>query len=81
MYLRGRGWGQHRTMVGILAFGPSGPGFDSKGSQFFSEEKIVDVAEDNQQRCLEESEQWLENVNRTHLVLASGKQVLQKKYQ
>ena len=37
----------------------------------------------NQQRWLEESRQWLENVDRTHLVLAStllasGQQVLQK---
>ena len=27
----------------------------------------------NQQRCFEESGQWLENVDGTHLVLASGK--------
>ena len=33
------------------------------------DEKIVDVAE--------ESGQWLENVDRTHLVLASGNLVLQ----
>ena len=33
----------------------------------------------NQRRCLEESGQRLENVDRTHLVLASGKLVLQKK--
>ena len=33
----------------------------------------------DQQRWLEESGQWLENVDRTHLVLASGKPVLQKK--
>ena len=32
----------------------------------------------NQRRCLEESGQRLENVDRTHLVLASGKLVLQK---
>ena len=31
--------------------------------KFFSEEKIVDVAEVNQQRCLDESGQWLENVD------------------
>ena len=40
--------------------------------------KIIDVAEVNQRRCLEESEQWLVNGDRTHLVLASGKSVLQK---
>ena len=39
--------------------------------------KIVDIAEGNQPGCLEERGQWLENVNQTHLVLASGKLVLQ----
>ena len=39
---------------------------------------IIDVAEVNQQRWLEESGQWLENVD---LVLASGKPVLQKSQQ
>ena len=34
----------------------------------FSEEKMVDVAEVNQRHCLKESGQWLENLNRTHLV-------------
>ena len=38
--------------------------------------KIVDVAEVNQWCCLEESGQWLENVDQTHLVVASGKLVL-----
>ena len=36
------------------------------------------VAEVNQQRCLEESGLCLENVDLTHLVLASGKLVLHK---
>ena len=35
--------------------------------------KIIDVAEANLWRWLEDSGQWLENVDRTHLVLASGK--------
>ena len=48
---------------------PSIPAISSEG-------KIVDVAEVNQQHCLEESGQWLENVDRTHQVLASGKLVL-----
>ena len=43
-----------------------------------SEETIIDVAEVNQQRWLEESGQWLENLDQTHLVLACGKPVLQK---
>ena len=37
----------------------------------------MDIAEVNQQPWLEESGQWLENVYQTHLVLASGKVVLQ----
>ena len=41
--------------------------------------KSIDVAEFNQWRWLEEREQWLENVDRTHLVLASGKPVQQKR--
>ena len=41
------------------------------------EEKIVDVAEVYQGRCVEKSGQYLENVDQTHLVLASGKRVLQ----
>ena len=41
---------------------------------------IFDVAEINQQRLLEESEQWLENLVQTYLVLTSGKLVLQKSY-
>ena len=41
--------------------------------------KIIDVAEVNQLHWLEESGQRLEKVDRTHLVLASGKPVLQKR--
>ena len=44
----------------------------------FSEEKIVNIAEVNQQHCSEESGQWLKNVDQTYLVLASDKLVLQK---
>ena len=50
-----------------LALHPAAPG------------SIPDVAEINRRRWLEESGQRLENVDRTHLVLASGKQVLLKK--
>ena len=52
-------------------------GFDS---QHFSDEKIIYVAEVNQRCWLEESGQWLENVDQTHLVLASGKPVLQQNF-
>ena len=45
--------------------------------KFFSG-KIIDAAEVNQQRWLEESGRWLENVDRTHLVLPRGKLVVQK---
>ena len=45
--------------------------------QKVSERKIV-VAEVNQLRGLEESGQWFENVDQTHLVLASGKLLFQK---
>ena len=65
-------------MVGIFASRHSCPGFESKHSQIFSEEKIVDFAKGYQRHCLEESGQWLENADQTHLVLASGKLVLQK---
>ena len=41
--------------------------------------KKVDLVEVNQGHCLEESGQWLENVDQTHLVLASGNRVLKKR--
>ena len=44
----------------------------------FPQNNFMDVAEVNQQRWFEESGQWLENVYRTHLALASGKPVIQK---
>ena len=65
-------------IVGILASGPSCHRLDSQHSQIFLEIKFVHLAEINQWRCLEESGQWLENVDGTHLVLASGKLELQK---
>ena len=40
--------------------------------------KSIDVAEVYQWCCLEESEQWIENVNQIHQVPASGKLVLNK---
>ena len=39
--------------------------------KMFLEGKIVDVAENKQRRCLKESGQWFENVDRTHLELVS----------
>ena len=52
--------------------------FDSQHSQKISEEQIIDVAEFNQWRWLEETGQWLENVDQIHPVLANGKPILQK---
>ena len=65
-------------MVITLASGYSRPGFHSLHSQKNLEVKIVGIAEVNQRRCLEESGQWLENVDRNHLILASGNLELQK---
>ena len=58
---------------------PGAPGLIPSVPKIFSEEKIVDVAEVNQRHCLEESGHWLEKVDQTHLEVASGKLVLQKK--
>ena len=54
-----------------LLLDPAAPASISSIPKKFPEEKIVNVAEVNQRRCLEESGQWFENVNQTHLVLAS----------
>ena len=62
--------------LSILASVPAAT--DSIPSGFFQMKKIVDVGGVNQWRCLEENEQRLKTVDRTHLVLASGKLVLQK---
>ena len=45
----------------------------------FSKEKIPNAALVNQQRCFEESGQWLETVDQTHLVMATGELVLKNK--
>ena len=65
-------------MVSTLDSGPSSPGFDFQRSQKVFRRKNIAIADVNKQRWLEESGQWLENVDRTHLVLSSGKQVQQK---
>ena len=52
--------------------------FGSQHSPIFSEENLVDVAEVNQWRWLEESRQWLENVDQTHLAPAGANLVIQK---
>ena len=70
-------------MVIILASEPSCTRFDCQRSRKKIQRKIMYFPEVNQQRWLEESRQWLENVDRTHLVLAStllasGQPVIQK---
>ena len=69
---------QIAQLLAYLLLGPATSGLIRSAPEFFSEEKIINVAQVNQQRSSEESGQWLENVDRTHLVLASGKPVLQK---
>ena len=64
-------------MVSILA-SRSSQGSIPGIPKIISEEKIIGFTEVNQWRSLEENGQWLENVDRTHLELASGKPVLQK---
>ena len=64
-----------------MAPDPAAPGSIYNIEKFFFLGTIVYVAEVNQRCCLEERGQWLENVDRTHLViLASGKPVLQIHY-
>ena len=57
-------------MVSIPASRPSCTGLILSVPEIFSEETSFNVAEVNQ-RCLEESGQQLENVDRTQLVLTS----------
>ena len=53
-------------------------GFEFQQSPKNIRGKIINGAEIYQQHWLEESELWLEIFDQTHLVLASGKPVLQK---
>ena len=66
-------------MFSILASGPSCPELIPRVPKMFAEEKIVDVAEVDQQRFIEESGEWVKML--IHLDLDSGKLVLQKKFQ
>ena len=67
-------------MVSILSYGHSYPWFDSQHSQKNFKVKMINVSQSHQWRWLEENGKWLENVDRTHLVLATGKPVLQKSF-
>ena len=66
--------------LAYLLLDPSTPGLILSAPEFFSEEKTVDVAEIYQRHYFDESGQWLENVDQTHLVLARGELVLQKSF-
>ena len=57
---------------------PAAPGLIPSIPKTNFREKIVDVEAVNQQCSPEESGQWLENIDRTHAVLASDNLVLQK---
>ena len=57
---------------------PAALGSISSIPKYFSDKTIVDAAEVNQLRYLEESGQWLENVDLNHRALVSGKLVQQK---
>ena len=55
------------------------PCFNTSVPKKFSEEKYKPIAEVNLWRLLKESVEWPENVDQSHLVLASGKLVAGKK--
>ena len=71
-------WGSIAQWLGFLLPDPAAPGSLCSIPKKNSEEKSINLAEVNQWCWLEESGQWLENLDLTHLVLASGKPVLQK---
>ena len=56
----------HHYCLVYLLLDPAAPGLIPSIPEFFSEENIVDVVEVNQWHRIEESEKWLENVDRTH---------------
>ena len=70
----------HSTMVSILASGSSSPEFQFQHSIKFFRGKNCWLAKVNQQRRLEASGQRPTKVDLAHLVLASGKLVVQKEY-
>ena len=65
--------GQYSTMVSMPASGPSSPGFKFQPSQKNFRGKKNYFAEVNQQRCLEESCQWIEIVEQAHRELARAR--------
>ena len=67
-----------RQQNGLFLPDPTAPGSIPSVPKSLLKKDVVNATEVNQWRCSEESGQWLENVNRTYLVLASGKLVLPK---
>ena len=57
--------GSIQQWLAYLLLDPAALGLNPSSAKKISEEKIVDVDEVNQLRCLEESGQWLENVDWT----------------
>ena len=74
----GSPWGAQ--WIVFLLPDPAAPGLIPRVHKKNSVIKTVNIANVNQRHYLEESGQWLENVDRTHQVLASGKLVLQKHF-
>ena len=66
-------------MISRHASDPAAPGLIPCILKKFSGEKLWNFNEVYQRRCLEESGQWLENVDQTQLDLTSGKPLIQKK--
>ena len=67
-------------MVSILLPDPAALGSIPSIPEIISDEKCVNIAKVHQQCCLDESGQWRENVDQTHLVMASGNLKLRKSY-
>ena len=61
----GGGRGSIAQRLVCLLLDPAAPALILSVPKTFSEEKIVNVADVNQLRCLEESGLWLENVDQT----------------
>ena len=68
-------------MQTYLLLYPAALGLISRIHKKFQRNKFVNLAEVNQLCCVEDIEQWLKNVDQTHLVLAGGKASNKKKNQ
>ena len=73
-------WGCIAQWLAYLLRDPAAPDSFLSIHKILLRKKFVNVVRVNQSRYLKESEQWLENVHRAHLVQASSKLVLQEQY-